>query len=201
MNKRGFTVGAVLVILGVALIVIGMWQGTPRSVAPEVQPVGGDRDVHGCIGSAGYSWCAAKQKCLRVWEEYCGPAGLDAAFGALTAIRAADAGIYGYATSSTFEWRTSGNATSSVDGLVIEAADAHAGDYALAKSYFKNNGFSESNPNAADSPIGSQTGYEKNGLVCLTERRMTDLTTLPNEPVKIDSDLQTIEIYCGNTSS
>ena len=33
--------------------------------------LGGDRDEHGCIGSAGYSWCAAKQKCLRPWEEKC----------------------------------------------------------------------------------------------------------------------------------
>lgn len=33
--------------------------------------LGGDRDEHGCIGSAGYSWCEAKQKCLRIWEESC----------------------------------------------------------------------------------------------------------------------------------
>lgn len=33
--------------------------------------VGGDKDVHGCIGSAGYAWCTAKQKCLRTWEEKC----------------------------------------------------------------------------------------------------------------------------------
>jgi hypothetical protein len=33
--------------------------------------VGGDRDIHGCIGSAGYSWCEIKNKCLRVWEEKC----------------------------------------------------------------------------------------------------------------------------------
>lgn len=33
--------------------------------------LGGDRDEHGCIGSAGYSWCEAKQKCLRSWEEAC----------------------------------------------------------------------------------------------------------------------------------
>jgi hypothetical protein len=33
--------------------------------------VGGDRDEHGCIGSAGYSWCQARQKCLRIWEESC----------------------------------------------------------------------------------------------------------------------------------
>jgi hypothetical protein len=33
--------------------------------------VGGDKDEHGCIGSAGYSWCESKQKCLRSWEENC----------------------------------------------------------------------------------------------------------------------------------
>jgi len=33
--------------------------------------VGGDKDAHGCIGSAGYTWCEAKNKCLRVWEEPC----------------------------------------------------------------------------------------------------------------------------------
>jgi hypothetical protein len=33
--------------------------------------VGGDRDEHGCLGPAGYSWCEAKQKCLRPWEEAC----------------------------------------------------------------------------------------------------------------------------------
>ena len=35
------------------------------------QLVGADRDEHGCIGSAGYTWCEPKQKCLRQWEEPC----------------------------------------------------------------------------------------------------------------------------------
>jgi len=35
------------------------------------QIVGGDKDEHGCIGSAGYSWCEPKNECLRVWEEPC----------------------------------------------------------------------------------------------------------------------------------
>lgn len=42
------------------------------TVAPtQGQIVGGDGDEHGCIGSAGYSWCALKNKCLRIWEEPC----------------------------------------------------------------------------------------------------------------------------------
>lgn len=30
--------------------------------------VGGDRDAHGCIGSAGYQWCEHSQRCERPWE-------------------------------------------------------------------------------------------------------------------------------------
>lgn len=45
----------------------------PSSAAEvQTQPMpGSDRDAHGCIGSAGYQWCAAKNKCLRIWEEPC----------------------------------------------------------------------------------------------------------------------------------
>lgn len=51
-------------------------QGPPicdRGQAGTPMP-GSDRDAHGCIGSAGYTWCDAKQKCLRTWEESCGGA-------------------------------------------------------------------------------------------------------------------------------
>lgn len=41
----------------------------PEYKAPNI--VGGDKDIYGCIGSAGYSWCEVKNKCLRVWEEKC----------------------------------------------------------------------------------------------------------------------------------
>lgn len=39
--------------------------------SPSVRCVGCDRDAHGCIGSAGYTWCAVKNRCLRTWEEAC----------------------------------------------------------------------------------------------------------------------------------
>ncbi len=35
------------------------------------QIVGGDKDEHGCIGSAGYTWCEEKGSCIRLWEEDC----------------------------------------------------------------------------------------------------------------------------------
>ena len=33
------------------------------------QRVGADRDAHGCIGSAGYSWSESANKCVRPWEQ------------------------------------------------------------------------------------------------------------------------------------
>ena len=29
---------------------------------------GSDRDIHGCIGSAGYAWCDRSSQCERPWE-------------------------------------------------------------------------------------------------------------------------------------
>ncbi|MFH1077739.1 MAG: hypothetical protein V1745_00440 [Patescibacteria group bacterium] len=44
-------------------------QGVPTEQTAPV--VGGDRDEHGCIGSAGYRWCEPKGACLRFWETPC----------------------------------------------------------------------------------------------------------------------------------
>ena len=77
MKKPYFLLIIVGVILVAAVILrltpkkISELPVTPAPVASGTALVGGDRDAHGCIGSAGYSWCAAKQKCLRVWEEAC----------------------------------------------------------------------------------------------------------------------------------
>ncbi|MBN2330548.1 MAG: hypothetical protein JXC85_01925 [Candidatus Aenigmarchaeota archaeon] len=35
------------------------------------QPIIPDTDEHGCILNEGYSWCEARQKCLRTWEQDC----------------------------------------------------------------------------------------------------------------------------------
>ncbi|WP_409421519.1 hypothetical protein ABHF91_00300 [Pseudaeromonas sp. ZJS20] len=35
---------------------------------PAESKVGADRDVHGCIPSAGYRWCEQQQACVRPWE-------------------------------------------------------------------------------------------------------------------------------------
>lgn len=60
-----------MVLLLVVVIVLALVLTFKKEPA-EAPIVGGDRDEHGCIGSAGYTWCEAKAKCLREWEEPCG---------------------------------------------------------------------------------------------------------------------------------
>ena len=61
------------------LIAIGLAACTARkppaeAAAPVASPAaapampGSDRDAHGCIGSAGYSWCESTGQCERPWE-------------------------------------------------------------------------------------------------------------------------------------
>jgi hypothetical protein len=53
-------------VIPILAIVAAMLSGCVQQ-----QVVGGDRDQHGCIGSAGYKWCPSEQRCMRMWEEFC----------------------------------------------------------------------------------------------------------------------------------
>lgn len=76
-NQKGILAStAAIIILVVIVLVLGgyftyEYYSKVKSQENISQLLGGDKDEHGCIGSAGYSWCEAKQKCLREWEEKC----------------------------------------------------------------------------------------------------------------------------------
>ena len=54
-------------LLVFAAVLVGC--GPDSSAKPENgNLVGADRDEHGCIGSAGYQWCAKLGECVRPWE-------------------------------------------------------------------------------------------------------------------------------------
>jgi len=42
--------------------------GCDTQAPPPTPAPGSDRDAHGCIASAGYSWCADTNQCERPWE-------------------------------------------------------------------------------------------------------------------------------------
>lgn len=75
MNKK---ILLIVVVIAVIVVIAGIFIYSPQETVTPInneetsqQMVGNDRDAHGCIGSAGYSWCEVKNKCLRVWEEKC----------------------------------------------------------------------------------------------------------------------------------
>jgi len=76
--------GKLIVLLAVAAALLafgclGIGQPSGTQITPGAnntgqqgqQLAGNDSDAHGCIGSAGYTWCKEKNKCLRSWEEKC----------------------------------------------------------------------------------------------------------------------------------
>ncbi len=60
-----------LTYLGITTAIHKGKQSAIEESIKQEQMVGGDRDEHGCIPSAGYTWCEEKQKCLRTFEEQC----------------------------------------------------------------------------------------------------------------------------------
>lgn len=64
MVKKNIVLVSAILFAGVALSVSA--QTTTTTSSPKV---GGDRDAHGCIPSAGYSWNAERKVCVRQWEK------------------------------------------------------------------------------------------------------------------------------------
>jgi len=78
MQKQFACLSIALLLMAFGCLGIGQPQAQPQqNGSPAAQPqenasaVGGGADEHGCLGSAGYTWCALKSKCLRLWEEKC----------------------------------------------------------------------------------------------------------------------------------
>jgi hypothetical protein len=82
-SKNGFAIPLIIAIIAVLVAGGGTYYYKKTVQVPAQAPaqnqnqtqnqnlIGGDKDAHGCLGPAGYSWCEAKQKCLRTWEEKC----------------------------------------------------------------------------------------------------------------------------------
>lgn len=68
--KNRAVAGAFLVtLLAVALGGCAVARESASTPPPSQPPMpGSDRDAHGCIPSAGYSWCARTNRCERPWE-------------------------------------------------------------------------------------------------------------------------------------
>lgn len=86
MKKRNLIIVGVIILVLVGIILFsrfredswicenGKWvkHGNPSSEIPSYSCdnniIGGERDEHGCLGAAGYSWNETEKECVREWE-------------------------------------------------------------------------------------------------------------------------------------
>lgn len=69
INKTGCSPACVINVVNKTAEI--NWMCTGLLPGNESEMPGSDRDEHGCIPSAGYTWCEATQKCYGPWEENC----------------------------------------------------------------------------------------------------------------------------------
>ncbi len=53
-------------VLALSVLLVGC-AGQMPAAPDEARLVGSDKDKHGCIGPAGYSWCAKTRQCELPW--------------------------------------------------------------------------------------------------------------------------------------
>lgn len=159
------------------------------------QPIGGDRDEHDCIGSAGYSWCEAKQKCLRIFEEFCSDQVVDLVDGV---IQASSIGLLAKGETS-FNWIVSDGTTwadKTIFGVLYQVDDIKRTDYDKIEKFFNDNYKIDIN-NVADGVTGGLRGYRVNYMACILNFRHNQLKENENAPTEIVGDSLNVKLECG----
>jgi len=183
-----------LILLLFAFLLVGsnLLDNKPTNRKEEMD--GGDRDEHGCIGSAGYTWCEPKKKCLRKWEEPCTG---EAAFDLLTNLKNSIKIDFSGIGIKTIQWLTAKNPIS-LKAKSISASGIPDTNLSKINSFFEEQGFIQDNYNAADGPTAGLEGWTKANMVCQVEKKYTDVdSSNPNAPVTVLSNKIDIQVSCA----
>ncbi|HUT96213.1 MAG TPA: hypothetical protein VMW82_01425 [Candidatus Paceibacterota bacterium] len=159
------------------------------------QPIGGDRDEHDCIGSAGYSWCETKQKCLRVFEEFCS----DQVADLVDVVRQVSGINLAVKGETNFDWIVFDGTTradKSISGILYQVDDIKRADYDKIEKFFNDNYKIDIN-NIADGVAGGLRGYSINYMACILNFRHNQLKENENAPTEIVGDSLNVKLECG----
>ncbi|MFA6171619.1 MAG: hypothetical protein WCW77_04480 [Patescibacteria group bacterium] len=156
---------------------------------------GGYREAHGCIGSAGYTWCEAKQKCLRVFEEFCS----DSVAALADSIKKESGVGLAYAGEKTFNWivgQNSATANAEISGISYAVSGVKMADFSKIEKYLNDTCESDNN-NQADGAEGGRRGYYIGHMACdlnFLHAQLKNNADAPSEPV---GDNLNVSLNCG----
>ena len=185
----------IFTIIIVVIVIVGTGYFAFYTPRANNNVVGGDKDKHGCIGSAGYSWCEAKQKCLRVFEEFCA----DQVADLVGKIKQASNISLAAKGETNFEWGISNGKTwtkQTIPGVLYQIDDIKRADYEKIEKFFKDNYQLDIN-NVADGVIGGLRGYRVDYMVCTLNFKHNQTKNNDNAPMEIIGDSMTVKLECG----
>jgi hypothetical protein len=198
----------ILTIIGIVILIlvvgVGVWFFIPSVHAPanqannidnQEQIVGGDADEHGCLGSAGYLWCEQKQKCLRVFEEFCPSETED-----LVANIKENTGIeFVSSGATTFRWNNAENGQftgKDIEGVQYKVENIKQADYQKIEDFMKNN-YEQNIGNQADGVVGGERGYVVGYMACVLDFTHTEMINTPGAPSVPANDILNATLSCG----
>jgi len=184
----------VIIVIAVALYLVytQVYQKSKRfSSNTEEQLIGGQTDEHGCLGPAGYTWCEAKQKCLRIFEEACDDTILE-----IASEIAAETGVnFENLGETNFDWLIEAEDETqklSLNGLEFRAKDVTQDDYNKVDEFFNAN-YENDNFNAAAGVMGGLTGYWAKYNACLVGYEFTK--SHQDEQGMVIPETDTLDVY------
>ncbi len=191
------------------ICVDGQWvkHGAPVMPKPEEgcgeeKLIGGDKDEHGCIGSAGYTWCESKQKCLREWEEPCEQ---EEVFNLLKELEKETQIDFSGIVKTEFVWKIEGEKVGKEQkteelvtaGKGFDVEKISDEQHRSIEEFFRDNGFEIDVYNVADGTIVRATGYKKSQIACLVIGGASGYKEATGQWTPPEPDIKDVEVKCG----
>lgn len=154
-----------------------------QSPIPSQQIIGGDKDDHGCLIAAGYSWCEPKQKCVQVWEEGC-----DDVTTLMAEIAKATKIEFSGMEEKNVDWLLNTKEKISVEGIKKQADNIEVQNLSILNRYMTEFlDFETDEMNSVKTKTGIVTGFKKSNFVCV----------VISETSAVDASKINITLSCG----
>jgi len=171
--------------------------GEEQAIDGKEQLIGGEKDEHGCVLMAGYTWCEAKQKCLREWEEPCEQ---EEIFSLLTELKDSTKIKFSGIQDAEFKWIVRIDpkiAEETVAGKGFDVERISSEQFDSIHPFFIDNGFETDVYNFADGTISGLKGYKKDNTACVVAGGLTGYKEAEGQWIPPESDKWDVTVKCG----